>query len=272
LNQIAHGKAVYRQGEVHRLRGDLGAAEEAYREASRLGCEPQPGLALLRLAQGDSAAAAAAIRRVIGETTDRLKRAALLSACVEIMLGVGDVEEARSACSELEEIAAGQGNEMLGALSAHARGALMLAEGDPPAALLALRDAQQAWRELDVPYEVARVRALTGMACRALGDDDGAELELDAARSAFAELGATPDVALVASLTRLAALALPGGLTAREVEVLGLVAKGGTNRDIAQELVISEKTVASHVSHIFTKLGLTSRAAATAYAYEHGLL
>lgn len=125
--------------------------------------------------------------------------------------------------------------------------------------------------QLEAPYEAARTRVLIARACRALGDDDGAELELDAARSAFAELGAVPDVTVVDSLTRLGAPPRPGGLTAREVEVLALVAKGLTNRYIADQLVISEKTVASHVSHIFTKLDITSRAAATAYAYEHGL-
>lgn len=148
---------------------------------------------------------------------------------------------------------------------------MLLAEDDPSGALVSLRRAWRGWRELEVPYEAASTRVLIARACRALGDDDDAEMELDAARSAFVELGATPDVALVVSLSRLAAPSLPGGLTAREVEVLALVAKGLTNRDVALQLVISEKTVASRVSHIFTKLGLTSRAAATAYAYEHDL-
>jgi len=112
---------------------------------------------------------------------------------------------------------------------------------------------------------------LIALACRALGDADGTEMELDAARSAFAALGAAPDVAWAESLTAVTPGRPPGGLTAREAEVLALVAQGKTNRQIADQLLISEKTVASHLSHIFTKLDLSSRAAATAYAYEHGL-
>ena len=159
INQPAAAEAFYRQGEVHRLQGEFAAAEEAYREASRCGWEPQPGLALLRLAQGNADAAAAAIRRVLGETTEPLKRARLLPAYVEIMLAIGDVEEARSACRELEEISAGHESDMLGAMAAHARGAVDLAEGDARAALVALRRAWQVWQELEAPYEAARARA-----------------------------------------------------------------------------------------------------------------
>jgi DNA-binding CsgD family transcriptional regulator len=272
LNQVAAGHALYRQGEIHRLRGKLAAAEEAYREASRCGCEPQPGLALLRLAEGNDDAAAAAIRRVVGETTEQLKRAGLLPAYVEIMLALGDVEEAHSACRELEEISARYGSTVLGAMSAQARGAVALAQGDARAALVALRRAWQVWQELEAPHEVARVRVLLGLACRALGDDDTATLELEAARGVFAQLGAAPDLVRVDSLIRRAPPIDAHRLTPRELQVLRLVAAGKTNRAIAADLVLSERTVDRHVSNIFTKLGMSSRAAATAYAYEHRLV
>ena len=258
--------ARYRQGEVHRLRGQLTAAEEAYRDASRGGWEPQPGLALLRLAQGDGDAAAAAIRRVAAGTTDPLMRAALLPALVEIALATGDESAARDAARELDEIAERQGSGVLRAMSAQARGAVALAGGDARDALVALRAARAAWQELRVPYETARVRVLVGHACRALDDEDGAALELDAARGVFAALGAATDLA------RLDAPAAGHGLTARELEVLRLVAAGGTNRAIAARLVLSERTVDRHVSYILTKLRVPSRAAATAYAYRHRLV
>lgn len=272
MNRTAAAEAFYRQGEVHRLQGRFAAAEEAYREASRNGWEPQPGLALLRLVQGNNDAAAAAIRRVMGESTDMHKRARLLPAYVEIMLAVGDVQEARSACRKLEEISTGYGSGMLGAIAAHARGAVDLAEGDAQAALVALRHAWQVWEELEVPYEAARVRALLGLACRALGDDDTAALELEVARGVFARLGAVADLARVDSLTRRGAPDNICGLTPRELQVLRLVAAGKSNREIASVLVISERTVDRHVSNIFTKLSVSSRAAATAYAYQHQLV
>jgi DNA-binding CsgD family transcriptional regulator len=271
-NQATAAEAAYRQADVHRLQGELAAAEEAYRKASRGGREPQPGLALLRLAQGDHDAAAAAIRRVMGETTERPKRATLLPAYVEIMLAVGDAEEAGGASRELEEIAALHESDMLAAMAGHARGAVDLAVGDAPAALVALRRAWQLWREIEAPYEGARARVLVGLACRAVGDDDAAAMELDAARGAFAELGAAPDLARVESLLRSAPATDAHGLTPRELEVLRMVAAGQTNKGIAAELVLSERTVDRHVSNIFAKLGVSSRAAATAFAYQHQLL
>jgi DNA-binding CsgD family transcriptional regulator len=271
-NHSAAAQAFYRQAEVHRLQGRFSAAEEAYRDASRCGCEPQPGLALLRLAQGNDDAAAAAIRRAVGETTEPLKRARLLPAYVEIMLAVGDVQEAHNACRELEEISARYESGMLGAMSAHAEGAVDLAQGDTRAALLALRHAWQMWQELEVPYEAARVRVLLGLACRTLGDDDTAALELEAARDVFARLGAAPDLARADSLTRRAASVDARGLTPRELQVLRLLAAGRTNKAIAAELVLSERTVDRHVSNIFTKLGVSSRTAATAYAYKQQLV
>jgi len=272
VSQAAAAQAFYQQGEVHRLQGELVAAEEAYRDASRCGWEPQPGLALLRLAEGNGDVAAAAIRRVVGETTEPLKRARLLPAYVEIMLAVGDLQEARSACRELEETSAVYRSGMLGAIAAHARGAVDLTEGDARAALLALRHAWQVWQDLEVPYEAARVRVLLGLACRALGDDETAALELEAARGVFAQLGAALDFARVDALTQHAPSIDAHGLTPRELQVLRLVAAGETNKAIAAELVLSERTVDRHVSNIFTKLGVSSRAAATAYAYKHQLV
>jgi DNA-binding CsgD family transcriptional regulator len=271
-NQFTAAQAFYRQGEVHRLRGEFSVAEEAYRDASRYGWEPQPGLALLRLAQGNHAAAAAAIRRVVDETTPPLKRARLLPAYAEIMLAEDDAGKARSACQELQEISIRYESAMLDAMVAHAQGAVDLNEGDARAALLSLRRAWRVWQELEVPYEVARVRVLLGLACHALGDDDTASLELEAARDGFARLGAAPDLARIESLTRSVSSDHGHRLTRRELQVLRLVAGGDTNKAIATELVLSERTVDRHVSNIFTKLGVTSRAAATAYAYKHQLV
>ncbi len=270
-NRTAAGHASYRQGEVHRLRGEFAAAEAAYREASLCGWEPQPGLALLRLAQGKPDAAIAAIRRVVGETGEPLKLAMLLPAYVEIMLAAGETEEARSASGRFEKILGGEEEGMRAALVAQARGALELAEGDAGTALISLRRAWEEWQRIEAPYDAARARVLLGLACRALGDDDAAALELEAARGTFAELGAAPDLARLESLLG-AAPAGSHGLTARELEVLRLVAAGQTNKAIATELVLSERTVDRHVSNILAKLRVSSRSAATAYAYEHQLV
>jgi DNA-binding CsgD family transcriptional regulator len=271
-DQYAIGAAWYRRAEIDRVMGEFAAAEEAYREASRWGHQPQPGLALLRLAEGNTKAAESAIRRVVAETTDRLGRAKLLPAVVEIMLSVGDIPAGRDAASELTEIAGLIGTPALRAVAGHALGAVRLAEGDARGALIALRGAWQVWRELDAPYEAARVRVFIALGCRALGDEEGAALELDAARRVFAQLGAAPELARVATLTREKTEASAHGLTARELQVLRLVATGKTNRAIATDLLLAEKTVDRHVTNIFSKLGVSSRAAATAYAYEHRLL
>jgi ATP/maltotriose-dependent transcriptional regulator MalT len=271
MNRAAAGQAWYQQGELHRLQGNVAAAEDAFREANRCGREPQPGLALLRLAQGDAEAAAAAIRRVLGETAAPWARTRFLPPYVEIMLAVGDRNEAREACREVEEIASGHESPMLSAIVAHVRGAVALAEGDPGSALVSLRQALHVWQELDAPYEAARVRLLVGLACRALGDDDTATLELETARSVFAGLGAAPDLARVDSLDGRATTDTHG-LTARELEVLRLVAAGRTNREIAAALVVSEHTAARHVQNILAKLRVSSRTAASAFAFEHDLV
>jgi DNA-binding CsgD family transcriptional regulator len=270
LNKAAAAKACYLRGEVHRLRGEFEQAEEALRQANLLGLEPQPGWALVRLARGHPAAAAAAIRRALAETADPLTRAGLLPAAVEIMLATGELDDASGACRELAAIASDYESEMLTALHAQARGAVELAAGDAGAALVSLRRASKAWQELEAPYEVARVRVLVGRACRALGDEDAFALELDAARAVFEELAAAPDVASVDALAGVAGDA--HGLTARELQVLRLVASGKSNKEIAAALVISDHTVARHVQNIFKKLGLASRTAAGAYAFEHDLV
>jgi DNA-binding NarL/FixJ family response regulator len=264
------GAAAYVRAEVRRVRGEFASAEDAYREAAEHGHQPQPGLALLRWAQGRTDLAAAAIRRAEQEADDPITRASLLGPYVEIVLAAGDLEAAGPAARELDAVARDLRQPYLEAVSAHAAGMVLLAVGDSRAALVALRKAWAGWHRLEAPHEAARSRVQIALACRALGDGDGADMELDAARAAFESLGAIPDAAAAASLTAGAAQR-PGGLTVRELQVLALVANGSTNRQIADQLVISERTVASHIGHIFTKLGLSSRSAATAYAYEHGL-
>jgi DNA-binding CsgD family transcriptional regulator len=266
----AAGEALYRQAELFRLRGDFVQAEEGYREASQFGREPYPGLAQLRLAQGQIEAAATAIRRVLDESPCPA-RPRLLPAYVEIMLVAGDLPAARSAAVELTTIASQLDAPFLHAVSANAMGAVLLAEHDARGALAALRRACTLWHELDAPYEVARARMCVSIACRVLGDDDGADMELDAARRILTQLEARPDLARLEDLHRDGTPKAAGGLSAREAQVLRLVATGKTNRAIAEELRISDKTVARHVSNIFVKLGLSTRAAATAYAYQHDL-
>jgi DNA-binding CsgD family transcriptional regulator/tetratricopeptide (TPR) repeat protein len=271
-SQRALGAAYYVRAELHRLRGEFAEAEVAYRNANQSGRQPQPGLAQLRLAQGRVDEACATMRRVLDEAEDAVTRSRLLGPYVEIALTGGDVSAARGAADELSGIASEWNTPFLSALSSHATGSVLLAEGDTRAALAAFRRAWAGWGELEAPYDAARARVLIGLACRALGDEDSAQLELDAARSVFLQLDAAPDLVRVEELSRIATHRVAGGLTAREVQVLKLVATGMTNLAIASELVISDKTVATHVNSILAKLGLSSRSAATAYAYEHDLV
>jgi DNA-binding CsgD family transcriptional regulator len=264
----AAGAAFYQLAELHRLHGSFDVAEDAYRRASRWIPEPQPGLAQLRMARGQADAAAAMLRPVLQEAAGFVARSRLLAAHVEVMIAAGDVAAARTSADELRAIADDVDAPLLRAMALHAAGAVLVAEEDPGAAWGVLRRAWRAWQELDAPYEAARVRVLMGLACLQRRDPDSADMEFDAARLVFEGLGAVPDVARVQALARAPAT---GVLTAREAQVLRLVATGMTNRAIAAELFLSEKTVARHVSNIFTKLGVSSRAAATAYAYEHGL-
>ena len=275
--------ARYQQAEIHRLRGEFAEAEEAYRAASELGREPQPGLALLRMAQGRTDAACASMQRLVTATAtdDRLRLATLLPAHLDIMLALGRMDDARRACAELRAIAEMLDADLPRAMAAQAHGTIALAEGDAMAAAGPLRAAFDIWERLEAPYEAARVRVLIGLACRALGDEEASGLEFGAARAAFERLGAQPD------LTRLATLAAPAApepmpegegqsqghpLTVREREVLRRVALGHTNKAIAAALGLSERTIDRHVSNILGKLDVPSRTAATARAYDRKLL
>jgi DNA-binding CsgD family transcriptional regulator len=266
----AAGGAFYQHAELHRLRGDFEKAAECYRLASQHGRPPQPGLALLRLAQGQIDVAVAAVRYVVEGRNARPARADVLAACAEIMLAAKEMTLAHTTADRLASLLANYETPFLRALSSSTCGAVLLAESDAAGAIAVLRDAQAAWIEVGAPYEMARVRVLIALANRTLGDEETALLELAAARDCFERLGARPDVERVVRLVE--ARTMRSGTKSRECEVLSLIATGKTNRAIAQSLQISEKTVARHISNIFTKLDLSSRAAATAYAYKHDLV
>jgi DNA-binding NarL/FixJ family response regulator len=267
----AAGAAFYRLAELHRLRGEFAEAEEAYRQASQWQQIPQSGLAQLRFAQGQLDAAKAAICRIVEQVQEPGSRARALHPYVEILLAAKNVAAARTAADELAVIAQHYAAPLLHAMAACCNGAVLLAEGDGKGALAALRHSWTIWCELDAPYEAARVRTLIALACRQLGDCDAADQELATAREVFERIGALPDLARVDALSQ-ENKAISDPLTVRELEVLKLVASGKTNRGIANKLGISEKTVARHLSNIFNKLDLTSRAAATAYAYRRKLV
>ena len=262
--------AYYQQGEVQRLTGQLELAEASYREAARSGYEPQPGLALLWLARGDAQQAQSMIRRA-SALADTAIRRHLLPALVDIELSVPDLAAARRGADELVLFARDCPLPLVRAVARQADGAVTLDEGNPAAASGPLREAWRLWLDLGVPYEAARCRVLLGRACRELGDGISAQMEFEAAHAQFLELGAAPAAAWTASLMGRNDGDAPGPLTPREIEVLRLVASGGSNRAIAADLYLSEKTVARHISNIFLKLGLSSRAAATRYAFEHGI-
>jgi len=266
------GSAFYQVAEIHRLRGRFDDSEEAYRQASQWSRTPGPGLAQLRLAQGRVEAAYAVIRRMAEEVREPGPRARVLEAYVEIALAAKDIAAARSAAAELSLIAARLDIPFLRALSSRNSGAVLLAEGNAQEAVAELRQSYRLWCELEVPYEAARVRLLMALASRALGDEDDALQELTAARQTFQRLGARVDLSHVEALLSRGGGKAAGPLTEREVQVLKLVAAGMTNRGIAGKLKISEKTVARHLSNIFTKLDLSTRTGAAAYAYEHNLV
>lgn len=265
------GAALYQQAEIHRLRGDCDRADEAYRAASEQGYEPQPGLALLRLVQGRPDAACAALRRLTSATSDRLRRARLLPAHLETMLAMGEVDEARAARDELRALAEVFDSDVLRAVVARSNGAIALADDRPQDALDPLRAAFERWDRLEAPYEAARIRVLIGRACRALGDAEAAALEYAAARAVFERLGAGPDLESLEAWNTPGRSATEGPLTEREIGVLQMIATGRTNKEIAAELCLSERTIDRHVSNILDKLDVPSRAAATAYAFQHKL-
>ncbi|HEY6932320.1 MAG TPA: LuxR C-terminal-related transcriptional regulator [Marmoricola sp.] len=262
------GVALTERGDVLRLRGDLAGAEAAYERAIALGCEPQPGLALLWLARGRTSAAVAAIRRLLGEAADPVHRSQLLPAAVEILCAADLDDEAAPLAVELAEDAASFGCLSMTARAHQAAALLAVRDGRPEDALAHLRPARASWERLGARYDVARCRLLVGRALSALGDDESARAEDAFALRTFRELGAVPAAGAVPGLPQ---PSIPGGLTAREVEVLRLVATGRTNPEIAAALVLSEKTVARHLSNIFTKIEVSSRTAAAAFAFEHGL-
>jgi DNA-binding CsgD family transcriptional regulator len=268
----ATGAAFYRLAEIHRLRGEFTEAEAAYARANERGRKPFPGLSLLRLAQGDTQNAAASIRAVLVSTQARSARARILSAAVDIFLAAGDLDDARAAAAELSELAAALGAPLLVAASSHARGAVLLRENDMDGASAALRTAWEIWRDLEMPYEEAQTRLLMAVVCQRQSNRDGHRLELDAAKRILNQLNAAPALVETAPAPTRRTDRAVGSLSEREVQVLRLLAAGKTNRDIGDELFISEKTVARHVSNIFDKLGVSSRASATAWAYQRNLV
>ncbi len=262
----AAGEAYYRRAELQRLLGDLVAAEDSYRDAARWGRHPQPGLALLRLSQGQDKAAETSIRNTLHETTDAKKRAELLPATVNIMLAASKLEEAHQATEELSGIAKTFGAPYLQAVSAHCQGAVSLAEGNLREALEQVQGALKIWATLPLPYESARTRELKGLVYRTLNDHDNADAEFAAAAWIFEQLRATPDLQRVnRMLDKKKQHYETHGLTLRELQVLRRVASGKTNKVVGEELFISERTVDRHVSNIFRKLDVSSRVEASAF-------
>jgi DNA-binding CsgD family transcriptional regulator len=267
---VALGMALYQRAELHRVRGDDRLAEQGYRDALAAGHDPQPGLALLRLAQGKAESALLSLQRALGETGVPFLRVRLLPALAEVALELGDLRAAEDAVRELEDAASRLDSAYARAIATTWSGALAVAQGRHQESLADLRSALTDWAQLDAPYEAARCRVRLARACREVGDLETADLELDAARRVLTELGAKRDLAMLDG--ERPRPSVPAGLTPREVEVLRLVAAGGSNREIAAELVLSEKTVARHVANIFLKIGVSSRAAATAFAYDASLV
>lgn len=264
-------EAEYIAGEIRRRRGEYDLAEAAFRRSHELGHDPQPGLALLRLAQHDADAAAGQLRlALLGGPQQPLLRARLLTAHVQAELERAGLTAATRSVEELARLARESESRLLWGLLALSHGRLLLARGDIEGAVPLLREAASTFQRLECPYELAQVRVELGRAARQAGDDETAVLELDAAAAAFARLGAGPDAERAAGLVG-PAPRNPKALSDREVEVLRLVARGLSNREIAASLVISEHTVRRHLSNVFRKIGVASRAGATAFAFEHGL-
>jgi ATP/maltotriose-dependent transcriptional regulator MalT len=272
ISRPAAGAAFYRLGEIHRLRGEFEKAEAAYMQANERGRKPQPGLSLLRLAQGEIDAAAASIRSILLDTRTQAARARMLAAAVDILLAAGDLEHARAAATELSTIASAIGASLLNAASAHATGAVLLAEGDVEGAATWLCQASEIWRDLGMPYEEGHTCLLMAGVCERRGDHEGRRLDVEAARRLFKQLNAEWCLARIGEQPNQPTSEAVGSLSEREAQVLRLIASGKTNRAIAEELFISEKTVARHVSNIFDKLGVSSRSAATAWAYQRNLI
>jgi ATP/maltotriose-dependent transcriptional regulator MalT len=261
--------AFCRVAEIHRLRGDLARAEEAFAEANRCGRPAHPGIALLELARGRTDSAWSAIRRLRDEVREQGPRVLVLAACVEIALAAGEVPAARAAADELCDLAARLDAPWPHALCAEASGAVLVAEGEDALGLVALRRAFRTWQRLGAPYDAARARERIGLALERRNETRAARAELDAARGTFESLRAAADAARVAAHLRADDSGDEGPLSEREAEVVRLVATGLANKEIASRLGISEKTVARHLNNIFNKLDLPSRSALTAWAFRH---
>jgi DNA-binding NarL/FixJ family response regulator len=268
----APGESLYRDAELLRLTGRGDEAEGAYRSAADAGRDPQPGLALLRLQQGRTAAAVAGVARSLSAGPPLNDRADLLEAACRIRLAAGDAEGARSAAEELQELAGRVRTSYLQAQADRSLGRVLVAEEHPAEALPLLRRAWSGWFSVGAPYEAAVTRVIVAAAARALGDEDAAGMELAAARRVFAELGAVPDLQQIDEAAGADERSSEGPLTPREVEVVRLLARGLSNREIASRLFLSERTVARHVGNVLAKLQLANRAAVTAFAYEHRLV
>ncbi len=269
--QTAMANAAYRRAEILRLRGDFTASEAEYRRAAEIGIDPQPGLALLRLAQGRGDEAAPMIRRALETAGDKPRKTALLPAGVEICIACGDLETAENLCGEMAEIAELFGTEILARVTDQSYGLLWLARGEQADAVTALSRARTYWSAFGAPYLAARLRVDIARGCDELGDADGAALELNAAEKVFRDLGAEPDLARIRTIRGVAKPQV-GSLTLREREVLSLMAEGCSNREIASDLGLSPKTVNRHAENIFGKLGVSSRAAAVANGLKTGVI
>lgn len=266
MNVGAVGLALYELGEVRRMRGDLPGAAAAYAQAHEHGKEPQPGLALVWIAEGRPAAALEALAACEARTIDPLAKTRLWEALAQAAVAVDDLAAAGAAADALDEAAATYASPGLLAAATQTRGRVCLAADDTAAAVAVLRSACQQWQDLDAPYQLARTRLVLGEALARGGDEHGALLERDAAVAALTRLG------VISATGAGRPAALPDGITRREAEVLALVAQGLTNREAADALVLSERTVARHLANLYTKIGVTTRTAATTYAHRHGLV
>jgi len=271
MSQFPSALAFYRQGEVHRLRGEHEAAAAAYEKAGRWGWQPQPGFALLRLTGGDPTAATASITTALAQIDHPIERSRVLPGAIEIHLAADDLVAAEAAYEELARTAIAYPTETLTAMVALAGGWVQLAQDRFEDAAGLFAKAKTLWAALESPYDAAQARLGLAQAAAALGDNDTARLEATGAREVFTKLGATPAADRAATLLGESRTST-SVLTSRELEVLSHVADGSTNREIAALLVLSERTIDRHVSNILTKLGVTSRTAATSFAYENGLL
>jgi ATP/maltotriose-dependent transcriptional regulator MalT len=271
-SELIAGEAYYRKAELNRLMGDFKEAEDDYHEAAKLSRKPQPGLALLRLAQGRDDAAETSIRNTLRETKVLKKRIELLPEVVRIMIAVKQIKEAREACNELFDIATKLDTPYLNGMSSYCQGAVFLAEGKIQHALEHLQNAIKVWNTLHLPYETARTTELKGLVYRELNDKDNADAELAAAKWIFEQLTAVPDLERINQLLIKKQDHEMHGLSLRELQVLRLVTSGKSNKSIGGELFISERTVDRHVSNIFNKFGVSSRVEAAAFALKSKML